>query len=234
MWSLDRRVAAAAFVGAALTLAGPLIASDGPAPRRPGEDPVTVARELVALANRGARASWLVTYGFTRFTATRNRLHDTIVVAHVRSAGRPALDIDDGLGSFVVTAGGRTYSCTVPRDKPECFERAAAERTAKPGDVYGGAVVSGRYDIERRPSLHIAGFEARCFALRLHTGAPIPGLGFRSEQCYSNAGVPLRSLVQGSTATDVRVAVTVRRTVGRADVLPLLSAYGLDRLAPAQ
>jgi hypothetical protein len=122
----------------------------------------------------------------------------------------------------------------VPRDEPECLERAAAEHTADPGDVYGGAVVSGRYAIERMPSLHIGGLDARCFALRLRKSTPLPGLGFRSEQCYSSDGVPLRSLVQGATATDVRVAVTVRRAVGRADLLPLLSTYGLDRLAPAQ
>jgi hypothetical protein len=234
MWSLDRRVAAAAVLGAALTLAGPIAASDDPAPTRHGNDPVELTRELVAVANRGARASWLVTYGFTRFAADRNRLHDTIVVAHLRSTGRPALDIDDGLGSFVVTVGDRMYSCTATRDEPECLERTAPERTARPGDVYGGAVVSGRYGIERLPSLHIAGLEARCFALRLRKGAPVPGLGFRSEQCYSNAGVPLRSLVQGATATDVRVAITVRRALGRADLLPLLSPYGLERLAPAQ
>jgi hypothetical protein len=234
MWSLDRRVAAAAFLGAALALAGTIATSDAPAPTKPGTDRVELARELVAVANRGARASWLVTYRFTRITATRNRLHDTIVVAHVRSTDRSPLDIDDGLGSFVVTAGARTYSCTVPRDVPECLERAASERTARPGDVYGGAVVSGRYDIERLPSLHIAGLAARCFELRLRTGAPVPGIGFRSEQCYSNAGVPLRSLVQGPTATDVRVAIIVRRPVGRAELLPLLSPYGLERLAPEQ
>ena len=94
--------------------------------------------------------------------------------------------------------------------------------------------MSGRYDIERLPSVHIAGLEARCFALRLQHGSPVPGLGFSSEQCYSSAGVPLRSRVQGSTATDERLATTVRRTVGRADLLPLLAPYGLERLAPAR
>jgi len=234
MWSLDRRVAAAAWLGAALALAGPIITSDAPAPTRTPDDPVELARELAAVANRGADASWLVTYGFTRFTASDGRLRNTVVVAHLRSRGQPPLDIDVGLGSFTVTRGTRSYSCTAPRDVPECFERASgAERTTKPGDVYGGAVVSDRYTIERLKSLHIAGQDSRCYALRLRTGVPLPGLGFRSEQCYSNDGVPLRSLVQGATATDVRVAVTVRRAAGRADVLPLLTPWGLERLAPA-
>jgi hypothetical protein len=228
MWSVDRRVAASAFVAATLALAIPMAASDAPAPSR-AADPLVLAEELAALANRGARAAWIVTYGFTRVTASRSRLHQTIVTAH--RPGDGGLDIDDGLGSLVVTAGNRTYSCTIPVDRPQCLVRAT-DRTSKPGAVYGGAVVSGRYDIARLRTLTIAGLRARCFGLRLRTGRPVPGLGFSSQQCYSDTGVPLRSLVQGPAATDVRVASTVKRTVTRRDVLPILTAYGLERLAP--
>lgn len=234
MWSLDRRVAAAAFVGAALALAGSIATSDAPAPTPQGGDPIALARELAAVANRGARATWLVTFAFTRITPAGARLHDTIVVAHVASSDRASLEIDEGLGSLVVTAGSRTFTCTVPDDQPQCLERATTSRTSRPGDVYGGAVVSGRYDISRAPPARIAGLDARCFALRLRTGMPVPGVGFSSEQCYSGDGVPMRSRVQRAGATDVRVALTVRRTVGRSELLPLLSQYGLERLAPAR
>jgi hypothetical protein len=232
MWRLDRRVAASAVVGAALVLAIPIAVADAPAPAGRGDDPVALAQELAGLANRGAGATWLVTFAFTRTTAGGGRLHDTVVVAHVTSTNRPALDVDDGLGSLVVTAGARTYSCIVANDTPQCLARAAAPGTERPGDVYGGAVVGGRYAISRSPTATIAGLEGRCFFLRLKTGVPVPGLGFSSEQCYSSDGVPLRSRVQRSLAVDERVALTVRRTVGRAELLPVLSQYGLERLAP--
>ncbi|MDQ1466273.1 MAG: hypothetical protein QOH10_688 [Actinomycetota bacterium] len=241
MWSLDRRVAASAVVGAALALAIPIAVADGPAPAPPAGgagDPVVVVRELVALANRGARATWMVTFAFTRTTANGGRLHNTIVVAH-RSASAGSsngvpIDIDDGFGSLVVTAGVRTYSCTVVNDEPQCLARAAGGATARPGAVYGGAVVGGRYDIARMPAATIAGLDARCFSLRLRAGLPLPGLGFSSEQCYSLVGVPLRSRVQRSGAVDERVALTVRRRVGRDDLLALLSPYGLQRLVPGR
>ena len=94
MWSVDRRVAASAFVAATLALAIPLAASDAPAPSR-GDDPVVLAEELAALANLGARAAWIVTYGFTRVTAACTR----------RSSRRigPAM-----VGSTSTTASGRS------------------------------------------------------------------------------------------------------------------------------
>ena len=234
MWSLDRRVAASAFVVGALALAIPIAVSDAPVPEVAG-DPIALARELAALANRGAGATWMVTYEFTRITATRGRLRDTIVVAHVAATKQHAsLEVDQGLGSLVVTAGHRTYSCTVPLDEPQCLERATTDRTSRPGAVYGGAVVSGRYDIASAPTQQIAGLEARCFSLRLRAGRPVPGVGFAALQCSSTDGVPLRSVVQGPRATDSRVALTVRRVVGRAELMPVLSQYGLERLAPAR
>ena len=235
MWSLDRRVAASALVVAALALAVPMAVADAPAIERPGQERNTLALELAVLANRGVTTSWMVKYAFTRTNTARNQLHDTIVVAHVPPTDdRPALDIDDGLGSLVVTSGRRTYSCTVPDEKPECLGRTTVDRTSLPGDVYGGAVVSGRYDIAAAPSQRIAGLETRCFFLRLRRGTPVPGLGFSSLQCYSIDGIPLRSRVQGSTATDERLATNVVHPIGRAQVLPLLEQYGLERLAPAR
>ena len=226
MWSLDRRVAAAAVVISAFALAIPIAVADAPAPTGAG-GPVAAVRELVALANRGAAQTWLVTYAFTRTTDTAGQLHDTIVEAH-----GPSLDVDDGLGSLVVTTQRRTYSCTVVGATPQCLARPVAGDTAHPGDVYGGAVVSGRYTIARAPAATIAGLDAACFILRLIRGSPIPGLGFSSEQCYSRDGVPLLSRVQTSAAVDERSALTVRRTVGRAELLSVLQPYGLARLLP--
>jgi hypothetical protein len=228
MWNLDRRVATAAVVSAGFVLAITIGTSDAPAPVRAADnEPVVLAQELAALANRGARASWLVTFAFTRTPGAGGQLHETLVVAHT-----PSIEVDDGLGSLVVTANGRTYSCTVVSNKPQCLTRSAAGSASHPGDVYGGAVVSGLYTITRGPAATITGLEARCFFLRLRTGNPVSGIGFSSEQCYSSDGVPLRSRVQSSGALDEREALTVRRTVGRAELLPVLQPYGLARLAP--
>lgn len=228
MWSLDRRVATAAVVVAALVFAVTIAGSDEPLPARAGSDRLVLARELATLANRGARATWLVTFAFTRANTTGSKLHDTLVVAH-----RGSLEVDEGLGSLQVDTGSRNYSCTVVADQPQCLASAAPAGTSQPGDVYGGAVVSGRYDIERGASSSIGGLVARCYRLRLRTSVPLAGLGYSSEQCYSSDGVPLRSRIVRPGGTDERDALTVRRTVGRDDLLPLLAPYGLQRLAPA-
>jgi hypothetical protein len=226
MWRLDRRVAAGAVVGAALALAIPIAVAGAPASPTPASDRLVLARELATLANRGAQSTWMVTFAFTRTNRAGSQLHDTLVIAHL-----PSIEVDDGLGSLLVVAGDRTYSCTAVGDQPRCLARAGVAGTAQPGAVYGGAVVSGRYDIARAPSATIAGLVAACFVMRLRTGDPVPGLGFSSEQCYSAGGVPLRSRIERAGGTDERLALTVRRVVGRAELLPLLSPYGLARLA---
>jgi hypothetical protein len=227
MWRLDRRVAVAAVVVAAAALAVPLAVADAPVPAPPSSDPLALAQELATLANRGAGATWLVTFAFTRTNASGRQLHNTLVVAH-----RSSIDVDNGFGSLVVTTADRTYSCTVVGAQPRCLASADSGGTTKPGAVYGGAVVSGRYDIERAALATIAGLRARCFVLRLRTGDPVAGLGYSSEQCYSAEGVPLRSRIARPGGTDERIALTVRRTVARDDLLPLLTPYGLQRLAP--
>ena len=228
MWSLDRRVATSAFAVAGLALALTIATSDAPAPVA-GADRGVLARDLATLANRSAGATWMVTFDFTRTNTAGDQLHDTLVIAH-----RPSIEVDDGLGSLVVDAGGRTYSCIVVGDTPDCLTRDEVGGTTEPGAVYGGAVVSGRYDIGRAPSATIAGLSGNCFRLRLRTGAlPVAGLGYSSEQCYSDDGVPLRSRIARAGGTDERVALTVRRVVGRDELLPLLTPYGLERLAPA-
>jgi hypothetical protein len=228
MWSLDRRVATSAFAVAALALIVTIAASDPPRIARAGTDRVVLAQELAALANRGARATWLVTFTFTRTNTTGSTLHDTLLVAH-----RGSLEVDSGLGSLIVDDGSRTYSCTVVGTEPQCLESAAPAGTARPGDVYGGAVVSGRYDVTRGPTPTVAGLPAQCYVLRLRSGAPLAGVGYSSEQCYSSDGVPLRSHIVRPGGTDERVALTVRRTVGRDDLLPILGPYGLQRLIDA-
>jgi len=227
MGSVDRRVAATAVVGAALVLAIAIGGSDAPRPAGAGAERLVIARELAALANRGARATWLVTFAFTRTNATGGQLADTLVIAH-----RGSFEVDEGLGSLVVDAGSHTYSCTVVGAQARCLTTAAPGGTAQPGDVYGGAVVSGRYDVARAASATIGGLFAHCYVLRLLTGAPLAGLGYSSEQCYSLDGVPLRSRIARPGGTDERVALTVRRAVGRDDLLPILAPYGLARLAP--
>ncbi len=210
----------------ALALGVPLAVAHGPLPGRSGAaSPVELASELATLANRGSRASWIVTFAFTRTTPAGGVLHSTVVVGH-----RPPIDVESGLGSTVITVGDRSYSCTEVdgQQGAQCLP-ATASGTARPGDVYGGAVVSGRYDIRQLPATHLAGHDAHCFELRLRTGTTIAGLGFRTQQCYSDGGVPLRSYVERPGGTDERVAQVVRAPAGRADLDSLLSSLGLDR-----
>jgi hypothetical protein len=195
--------------------------------------PDALAQELAALANRGPHANWLVTYAFTRTTNDGHTLHETLVAAHTTArTGHPGLDISGGVGTLVVTAGAQTWSCTLVQAGPQCL-RSSSSGTDQPGAVYGGAVVGGRYSITRGRDASIAGVGARCFFLQRRRGDPIAGLGFTSEQCYSSTGVPLRSLVQRSGSLDERIALVVRSSVARSDLLTILTPYGLQRFAPA-
>jgi len=190
-----------------------------------------LARELAALADRGSGATWLVTFAFTRTTNSGTVLHDTVAAAHV--AARAPIEIDSGFGSLVATFGSRRWSCTIVGDDPQCLHTTVTG-TTRPGAVYGGSIVSGRYSITRGPAATIAGVAARCYFLKLRHGNPVAGIGFSSEQCYSSTGVPLRSRVQRSGSVDERSATAVTRTVGRTELLALLTPYGLQRLAPAR
>jgi hypothetical protein len=224
-----RRVVAA-LAGAALMFTMAACGSSGSS--RPVSSSEALAQELAALANRGPRSTWLVTYAFTRTTNDGRKLHENLVAAHVAAHdNQPALDISGGVGTFVVTSGTRSWSCTAVESGSPCLESKATGTNA-PGAVYGGAVVSGGYAIRRGSDTTIVGATARCFFLSLRHGTPISGLGFSSEQCYSSSGVPLRSRVQRSGSLDERDALTLRTTVRRADLLPLLTPYGLQRLAP--
>jgi hypothetical protein len=224
-----RRVAAA-LAGAAMLLT--MLAGCGSSGSSHPSQSDSLAQELAAVANRGPRAAWYVSYAFTRTTNDGRTLHDTALALHLPArAGRPALDVTTGIGAVVVTSGTRTWSCSDVEDGPPCLE-SKARGTDRPGAVYGGAIVSGRYSIARADAATFAGVAAHCYLLKLLHGDPVAGLGFSSEQCYSSAGVPLRSRVQSSGALDARTATGVRTKVTRADLLPLLAPYHLERLAP--
>jgi len=226
---LGRRVAAA--IAGALLLFIPLACGSSNPPSSSSSTAAAhaLAQELAALANRGLGATWMVTFDFTRTTNSGSTLHDTVAAAHV--AARVPIDIDSGFGSLVAAVGTRRYSCTIVGDDPQCIQTAVTG-TTRPGAVYGGSVVGGRYTITRGPAQAIAGVAAHCFFLKLRSGDPVSGIGFSSEQCYSSEGVPLRSRIQSSAGVDERSAHVVTRTVGRAQLLALLSPYGLQRLAP--
>ena len=236
MWSLDRRVAASAVVVAALALAIPMAVSDAP------------ALDAAARADRAGRAS-----SPSSRTAARDDLdRDLRVHAHQRgraascttrsssptcraTGDRPTLDIDDGLGSLVVTSGAAPTRARRGRAARSASRRPTVGRTARPGAVYGGAVVSGRYDIAAAPSQRSPGSRRGASSSTPPRATRSPASGSRREQCYSNDGIPLPSRVQGSLR-DRRAPrdQLVRTTVGRSDLLPLLEQYGLERLAPAR
>ena len=73
----------AALAGAALVLTLAGCGSSGSSK----SESETLAQELAALANRGQRATWFVTYAFTRTTNDGRKLDQTLIAAHVPARG---------------------------------------------------------------------------------------------------------------------------------------------------
>jgi hypothetical protein len=220
---LDRRVAIGTVVLAVVIVGVTIVAA------RSSDDPGTAARtdpagaraELLALARRQDRATWLVTFRFERRFGDGRRFAEELT-----EVNRPPLHVNASPSTVRVDFGDKVSECTTTADGPQCTERRAAGALAL-ADVYRVVVDNGTYTVERLPERTIAGERARCFRL-VATRGVLAQLGNVTEQCFARDGVPLRTQVRRGDDTDTRTAQRVARTVTDATVDALLARLERD------
>jgi hypothetical protein len=212
---VDRRIAAVVLVlGVVSILLPTVIARDAAT----GDD--AAAADLVALARRQERGSWLVDFQFTRALHNGGDLDQPVT-----EANRPPTHVTASGSTVTVDFGDKVASCTETGDGPRCIERRDDPSLAS-SVVYREVLRLGAYTVERVADRAIAGERAHCFLL-VAKGRTWPQIGERAEQCYADDGVPLRSAVTGARATDTRTAVRVERDIPASALRALLDR--LDR-----
>ncbi len=205
------------------------------APERTAEPAVTTTtapavpepvlrEEFLGAYERSRRATWYVTYEFTRRLRTGGSLDLTSV-----ELNRPPDHIIAGLGGLNGVVGGREIVCDLVGDREIC----APEGAAAPFDDALVAELSELRDVVQPPAKWyaveeggertVAGEPARCFALRRVVNVPSPPYGDRAEYCFALAdGAPLVNRVERREGTDQRLAVAITRQVTDADIAELL------------
>jgi hypothetical protein len=215
---VDRRVAAVVLVLGVVSVLVPMTLA------RNGETSSTsdprAAADLVALARAQERGSWLVDFRFSRALHTGGSLDQ-----RVTEANRPPVHVSSSGSTVTVDFGKRVASCTDTGDGPRCIEQRDDPSVAT-SVVYREVLRLGAYTVQRTDDRTVAGEHAQCYAL-VAKEQPWPQLGDRSEQCYAADGVPLRSEVTRSRATDTREALSVRRDIPASALAKLLER--LDR-----
>jgi hypothetical protein len=219
---LDRRVAVVALAVAAIAMAVPIATARAPLPAAGDED---ARGELLALARRSERATWLVDFTFERRLADGRRLTEATT-----EANRPPVHIVSSGATVTVRRPRSTVICTEADDGASCIERRDEPALASSA-VYREVTRLGAYAVEAVGGRTIAGERARCFRL-VARRAVLTQLGAYTEQCYAADGVPLRSQVKQSTSLDTRVAQRVERAVTTAKLRALLDRLDRDA-APA-
>jgi len=214
---LDRRVAVIALVVAVVVVAVTITAAHSP----PARDD-RARRELLALARRQDRASWLVEFDFTRTLANGEQLREAVT-----EANRPPVHVLSSGTTVTVDFGARTASCTNTDKGPKCIEQADDPSLASSA-VYREVTALGAYRVERLSGATFAGEPARCFALAA-VARPWPQLGDRTEQCYARDGVPLHSSIRRGQGVDSRDAVRVIRNVGARRLAALVGRLDRER-----
>jgi type II secretory pathway pseudopilin PulG len=229
---LDRRalLAALVIVGlAALVFVARSGASSHPSDSASARAAQADRAQLLALAARGERATWLVTFSFARQLASGATLRQDLT-----EANRPPVHVNAGSDAVTVDFGDHVTSCTTTSKGPRCIDEKSSPSLA-PSAVFRVVTRIGAYRVEREADTTIAGEPARCFRLvaiaATHT---VPSLGTSSEQCYATDGVPLRSSVTTGTSTDTRTATHVTRDVTNARLDALLQQLDQKRAAAGQ
>jgi hypothetical protein len=191
----------------------------------PGGVPEPVLRQEFLDAYEGSRrATWLITYDFTRRLRNGSKLD-----LSVTELNRPPDHLIVGLGGLKGQVGGREVICDDIDEKTVC----APEGTAVPFEEELAAQVSELRDVLQPPAkwyavegggdLKVAGETARCFTLRRVAAVFSPPYGERAQYCFATAdGAPLLNRVERREGTDQRLARQVTRQVGDADVATLL------------
>jgi hypothetical protein len=181
-------------------------------------------QEFLEAYERSRRATWLITYDFTRRLVNGAKLDLTVTYLN-----RPPDRLNIGLGGVNGRVGGRTVVC----NEVEGRELCAPEGPVVPFEEELTAEISELRDVLQPPQKwyvvegggvrKVSGENARCFALRRVADVRSPPYGERAEYCYATSdGAPLlnrRERIQGS---DQRVAVEVTRQVDDTDIAALL------------
>jgi hypothetical protein len=212
---VDRRIAAVVLVLGVVSILLPTLIARG---ATNGDE--TAAADLVALARRQERGSWLVDFRFSRSLHSGGNLDQKVT-----EANHPPTHVTASGSTVTVDFGDKVASCTETADGPRCIEQRDDPSVAS-SVVYREVLRLGAYTVERIADRTIAGEIAQCFLL-VAKGRPWPEIGDRAEQCYAADGVPLRSSVTRARATDTRTAERVRRDIPTSALRALLDR--LDR-----
>ncbi len=222
-----RRAPAPAVV-VSFVLLVPLIAGchSGPAVERlprPQDPPKTDAAaqmELVDLATRGSRATWLVESTFVRSTGGKT-LRSTLT-----EANRPPDHVVVGVGGATGVLRGRPVSCAPATGGPLCATDGLSQPTGDPSRLAPLTdLASGWYSVRHAASRRVAGLAARCFRLDRNDRATSQPFGTSAVLCYSGDGVPVTLDVDRPSGTDRITAAAVRRVVSDAALDALVAPY---------
>jgi len=187
-------------------------------------DPAAAA-DLVALMQRGERATFVADYVFTRshgpgpvFSSDYSEARDRRF--HVTRSGS-SLDIDSAT---------RHYDCELVDDQPSC-STSPLVKTVPASEVLRIAVALGAYDVVSTGDRDINGEATRCFQVRAHDqDHALTGLGFETDTCYTPDGIRADTRVR-TDVVERWVARRIVRSVNAATIAPVLS--GFDQATPA-
>ncbi len=182
--------------------------------------------EFLRTYERSRRATWLITYDFSRRLRNGSKLDLTTV-----RLNRPPDHLIAGRGGINGHVGGREIVC----DQVEGREICAPQGPAVPFEDALAAEVSELRDVVQPPAKWyavegsgqrtVAGEAARCFTLRKVVAVDAPPYGEQAEYCFAVAdAAPLLNRIERREGTDQRVAKQITRQVSDADIAELLSS----------
>jgi len=182
-------------------------------------------QEFLDAYERSRRATWLITYDFTRRLRNGGALDLTVF-----ELSRPPDHLIAGLGGLQGRVGEREIVCgdvdgatvCAPEGAAAPFEEALAADLSELRDVLQPP--AKWYAVEGGGEREVAGETARCFTLRRVAAVFSPPYGERAEYCFATAdGAPLLNRVERREGADHRQAREVVRQVGDAEVAAFLS-----------
>jgi hypothetical protein len=220
----DRRVALAVLALAGVAIIATIAIARDPEPAEPASDPAARA-ELLQLARRQVRGTWLVEFSAVRRLASGRELPRVVT-----EANRPPLHASSAGGTVTVELEDEVITCSRVDGKDQCLEKPN-EASVPIAEVYATVTRLGVYRVERAPSRIVAGETARCFRLVAQSGTA-PDFGNRTESCWAEDGVPLYSRVERDDYRDTRTAFEVEREVP-ANVVDRLVAELEEEPGPA-
>ncbi|MGH9042101.1 MAG: hypothetical protein ACRDZ3_17925 [Acidimicrobiia bacterium] len=205
--------------GPAEPTATPAATATAPAVAEP-----VLRQEFLDAYEESRRATWLITYDFTR-----RLLNGSNLDLDVTELNRPPDHLIAGLGGLQGRIGGREVTCEVVESETRCgpegpavsFETVLADQLSELADVLQPP--AKWYAVEAGGDRDVAGEAARCFTLRRVAAVFSPPYGERAEFCFAASdGAPLLNRIERREGTDQRQAIEVSRQVSDADLAALL------------